>query len=274
MLWAIRISGTGVRRLPRNESTLLTARTHSVEERLRRVERREAAHIVHLLTTTHAGIYGDEGLSDLWRDEFKQDLTKQYNDLRLYDDEVKDPRIKVHLEDINPPDNETSISGTIKWQRIQARRVHTRLKHDASALDATTDGSFRTTGYGPTTAGIDVTIQSIHPISEHCEMGTIVRTTNEAELSALLRGLQVVRDIFQDRGESREFRQYKRIIFATNSIMSLQSLIGSGAAYRQNQSELQRTTRLAALCRMQAYGILEAQKDIESIHFIWLPKLS
>lgn len=229
---------------------------------------------MHLLTTTHAGVYGDEGLSDRWRSEFSQDLTKQYKDLRLYDDEVKDKRIKIHLNDITPPDEETSINSIIKWKRVQARRIHTRLKHDASALDVITEGSFRTAGNGPTNASIDVTVQSIHPMSERCEMGTIVRNTNEAELSALLRGLQVVRDIFQDRGESREFRQYKRIIIATNSIMSLQSLIGSGAAYRQNQSELQRTTRLAALCRMQAHGILEAQKDIQSIHFIWLPKLA
>lgn len=227
---------------------------------------------MHLLTTTHAGFYGDEGLSDLWRDAFKQDLAKQYKKLHIYDDEVKDGGIKVHLEDIKAPDSMTSMNGIIKWQRIHARRLHTRLKHDASALDVITDGSFRTAGYGSSKASIDITIQSIHPISEHCQIGTTVRNTNEAELSALLRGLQAVRDIFQDRGESREFRQYRRIIIATSSIMSLQSLIGSGAAYRQSQSELQRTTRLAALCRMQAHGILKAHQDIESVHFIWLPK--
>lgn len=227
---------------------------------------------MHLLPPSVGGFLGEKGLSDHWRDEYRQELRKKYKDLRPFNREAQDQRVKIHLEEITPTDDEISINDVIKWQRIEARRLHTRLKKGASALTVVTDGSFRNEGSGITNASADVQVRSVHPIDEHTEMGPYIQNTSEADLAALLRGLQIVRNTFQDRGESRQFRQYKRIIVATNSIMSMQTLNGFGA-YRQNRAELRRAIRIAALCKIQAHEILKANRNIRSIHFIWLPQL-
>lgn len=236
---------------------------------MRRLEQREAAHIVHLLPTSNRGIFGDKGPSESWR----QDLQKKYKDLRSYNDEVKDQRVKVHLKEITSTDDAISINSIGKWQRIEARRLHTRLKQDTSVLEVATEGSFWLDEHGRPKGSGEIQVQSVRPVPERCYMDSHVRNTSEVELAALLRGLQIARDMFRDRAESREFRQYRRIIITTGSIMSLQTLTGSGSTYRQNRAELERTTQIAALCRIEAAEILKAHRDIASIHFIWLPQL-
>lgn len=239
---------------------------------MRQTGRRDAAYIVNLLPTSFDGFLGEKGLSDHWRDEFRQELRKKFKNLRPYDKQALDQRVKVHLEEITPSNDEISINDVIKWQRIEARRLHTRLKKGASVLDVFTDSTFRNEGFGTSNASADVQVRSVHPLVEHTQMGPYFQNTNEAELATLLRGLQIVRNTFQNRGESKEFCQYKRIIVATSSIMSLQTLNGS-ATYRHNRTELRRATRIAAMCKVQAHEILKTNRNIKSIHFIWLPQL-
>jgi hypothetical protein len=188
----------------------------------------------------------------------------------LYSEEVNDKRIQVHLEEVTSTNDEISINSTGKWQMLEARRLQKKLKEDTSVLEVTTTGSLGIDAQGRLQGSGEILVGSVRAMRESYETGPHVETTIEAVLAAILRGLQIVRDTFQDRGDSAEFRQYRRLIVATGSIMGLRALAGA-RAHGQDESELKKTTRVAALCRMQALEIMKTQRNIESVHFIWLP---
>lgn len=238
----------------------------SVAERMGQLNEREAAHVVRLLPANDQSVYGRQGVLGQWRDE----INTSFRNLASYDGEIYDGRVKVHLEEVTPTNDEISISSIGKWQKLEAGRLHKKLRKDTSVLEVTTMGTFGIDGQGHLHGAGEIVVESVRPIRESCEMGPHVISSSDAELAAILRGLSMVRDTFQDRGDSREFRQYRRVIIATGSIMGLRAIEGS-IAHGQSESELKRTTRIAAMCRMEAAEILKIQQNIDSVHFIWLP---
>lgn len=233
---------------------------------MEKLEAREAAHVVGLLPLNDQTVFGRKGVLEQWRNEIR----KNFDNLASYSGEVNDERIHVHLEEVTSTSDEISINSTGKWQILEARRLQKKLKEDTSVLEVTTMGSLGIDAQHRLHGSGEILVESVRQMRESCEMGLHVGTTSEAELAAILRGLQMVRDTFQDRGDSAEFRQYRRLIIATGSIMSLRVVAGA-RAHGQDESELKKTTRIAALCRMQAVEIMKTQQNIESVHFIWLP---
>jgi ribonuclease HI len=226
----------------------------------------EAAHVLRLLPSSDQVVLGQQGILSQWRDEIR----KSFGDLSSYDGEINDKRIKVHLDEVVSTDDDISISSLSKWQILEARRLQKELKQGISVLEVFTMGSFGIDTMGRLHGLGEIVVESVRPIRDLCEMGPHVGSSSEAELAALLRALQMVRDAFAERGDSREFRQYRRLIFATGSIMSLRAVSGAGG-HRQSERELKTSTRIAALCRAHATEILKRQQNIESVHFIWLP---
>lgn len=227
---------------------------------------REAAYVLRLLPLSNPIAFGRQAILGQWRDE----LRKNFKNLSSYSAEVNDKRIKVHLDEVTPNNDEVSISSIGKLQIREARRLQKRLKQDTSVLEISTMGLFGINAQGRLHGTGEILIGSDRPIRDLCEMGPHVGSPSEVDLAALLRGLQMVRDTFEERGDSREFRQYRRLLFTTGSIMGLRAVSGAGA-HGQHEQELKRTTQIAALCRLQAAEILKKQQNIDSVHFIWLP---
>jgi ribonuclease HI len=226
----------------------------------------EAAHIIHLLSLNAKPPFGKTGPHAEWISA----LQTEFKGADRFEQEVDDKRIKIHLEEFTVK-GDLSINEGGEWQRDTAHALHTELTRVSSVLKVATDGSFRVHEDGRGEGGGGIYIDSLPPIREACYMGQYVETSGTAELAALLRGLQIVRDTLRTSASDSRFRRYQRIVFTTDALMSLQAL--AGVRVFQGPSEMQRLARLAALCRIEAHEILASSTNLGSIHFTWLPRM-
>jgi hypothetical protein len=237
---------------------------------------RESAYIEHLLSALRNSPF----IRKRYRRAWQSYIAQLGRDHGRYASEVTDPRINVHLEEILPTStggtessNEVSTSqqGPTGQQRQAVDLFASLQKADMHVLEVHTDGSFHERMGEPSQSGGGIVIKTEpNEIREVCYMGSMMHDPSEAEMGALYRGLQILRDTTRSRGHSRDFPRYQRILVATDSIQVLEALCGYSVWY----TELRKMTRIAALCRMEAYDIVKENKDIESIDFVWLPRLT
>ncbi|KAJ9120162.1 hypothetical protein QFC22_003061 [Naganishia vaughanmartiniae] len=239
---------------------------HWLSSKLHELTPREAAHIIHLSSPSTTSSLSKAGPHTEW----VTSLQAKFKDLEQFGEEVNDRRINIHLKEFAVT-GDLSINDSGELQRNLAKALHVKLIQTSSAaLQVATDASFKVYNDGRSEAGGGILVESDPPIRDMCYMGQHIVSSGSAELAALLRGLQIVRDILNSPAAQTSVGQYRRIIFVTDAIMSLQALTSSNIF--QDSSETQRMTRIAALCRMAAHDILRHNHNIASIHFTWLPR--
>lgn len=193
---------------------------------------------------------------------------------------MTDPRIFVHLEEILPtraseteglPDDPTTQQGLTPQQK-QAVGLFTSLQHaGSSVLEVHTDGSFHEKKGEASQSGGGILIKTQpNELREVCYMGSMMHDPSEAEMGAMYRGLQILRDTLRSSGKSRDLPRYQRILIATDSIQVLEALCGYSVWY----TDLRKMTQIAALCRIEAHDIIKENTNIKRIDFVWLPRLT
>lgn len=192
-------------------------------------------------------------------------------DLTPYASEVADPRIQAHLGQVMPgfsSDTEALSIWTQNSQQIAALKIFEKLRDVDNVLEVYTDGSYSSHDPRHSHSGGGIYIKMApNQIRERCYMGSMMHDASEAEMGALFRGLQIVRNRL-DRGNASGIPRYRRVIVATDSRVCLETLNG----YQVQGGKLWKMARMAALCRMEAYEIVKANESIDGIHFIWLPR--
>ncbi|KAJ9103899.1 hypothetical protein QFC21_002362 [Naganishia friedmannii] len=238
---------------------------HWISSKLHQMTPREAAHVIHLSAPKARSPFAKAGSHSQWVTH----LQANFKNIESFGQEINDERIHVHLKEYAVT-SDVSINAAGQLQRSFAKALHDKLVLDSSALQVATDASFKVYEDGRSEAGGGILIDSNPPIRDICYLGQHVVSSGSAELAVLLRGLQIVRDVLQTPPAQTNVGNYRRIVFATDAIMSLQALTGSRIS--RDPSETQRMTRIAALCRMAAYDILRHNRNLDSIHFTWLPR--
>lgn len=228
---------------------------------------REAAYINKLVLAPRSSSYSPSAHRNWWRARIAQ---TEYS-LSPYASEVADPRIKTHLEAILPRryrNDGGNHDGSQTWQQAQAVKVYESLCNDDNVLEVHTDASYWEDKQRPRQShsggGIVVKTRS-EQIREPCYMGSMMENPSEAEIGALYRGLQIVRNTLERESASNKGSPYRRVVFATDSINCIEALSGYVIP-------VGKMTIIAALCRIEAYEIAKANEGIESINFVWLPR--
>jgi hypothetical protein len=209
------------------------------------------------------------------RTMWQSHIAKMAKDHTPYVSEVADPRIQTHLGEVLPQpyrNTEQANDGSQTSQQLEAIRILEELCDIDNVLEVYTDGSFweAKTGQAHSShsgGGIFIKAKP-DQIRERCYMGSMMRWASEAEIGALYRGLQIVRNTLDRDGNAQGTPRYRRIVVATDSRNALESLSG----YTMQGGGHWKMTRIAALCRIEAYEIVKANEGIDGIHFIWLPR--
>lgn len=182
--------------------------------------------------------------------------------------EITDERIECHLERILlGPHTKANVKDMQERQRSEADRIYKELLKFPHVMEVHTDASFLFEGRGASGSGGGIAIKTSPPIRESCQMGSMMIHVSEAEIGALYRGLQIVRDTLKNGRKSTDDSPYRRVLFVTDSFNCLEAMTG----HRMWSPNL-KITPIAALCRIEAYRIIKENKDIEKIDFIWLPR--
>ncbi|KAJ9103910.1 hypothetical protein QFC21_002373 [Naganishia friedmannii] len=237
---------------------------------------RESAYIDQLLSAPRNSPFIRKRHRQAWR-SYIADLGRDH---ARYASEVTDSRVIVHLEEILPTRTtgaeELSANSTTQQgftlQQQQAVDLFTSLQYtEKKVLEVHTDGSFHEKQGEPSQSGGGILIKTEpNEIREVCYMGAMMHDPSEAEMGAIYRGLQILRDTLQSSGKPTDMPRYQRVLIATDSIQVLEALCGYSVWY----TELRKMTRMAALCRMEAYDIVQENSDIDRIDFVWLPRLT
>lgn len=190
-------------------------------------------------------------------------------------DEVGDKRIRFHLEKIlsRRSGKADGTEDPQDKQRSEAQRIYKRLLSLGGVMEVHTDASYLVEGKAASGSGGGIAIKTNPPIRESCQMGSMMLNSSEAEIGALYRGLQIVRDTLEEGSKSVGDAPYRRVVFATDSLNCLEAMAGF-KVWSLHSKSYPKMTRMAALCRIEAYQILKANKHIEGIDFIWLPRMT
>lgn len=227
----------------------------------------EAAYIDHLVSARRVSAFGQSDSRDQWR----RQLQSMDIDHSAFADEIVDKRIHCHLEKILPR-KFSKADGTAEIQerqRSEASKIYKQLLNMSNVMEVHTDASYLAEGRTDSGSGGGIAIKTNPEIRESCQMGSTMRNSSEAEIATIYRALQIVRDILEKGSKSDGNLPYRRILFATDSLNALEAMTG----YKV-WKPTSKITRLAALCRIEAYQIIKANKNIEGIDFIWLPRLT
>lgn len=202
-------------------------------------------------------------------------IAKMAKDHTPYASEVVDPRIQTHLGEILPRhyrNTEHANDESQTSQQLEAIRIFEELCDVDNVLEVYTDGSFWEAksgkAHGSHSGGGIFIKAKPDQIRERCYMGSMMGHASEAEIGALYRGLQIVRNALDREGNAQGTPRYRRIVVATDSRNALEAVSG----YTMQGGRQWKMTRIAALCRIEAYEIVRANEGIDGIHFIWLPR--
>ncbi|KAJ9120161.1 hypothetical protein QFC22_003060 [Naganishia vaughanmartiniae] len=231
---------------------------------------RESAYIDQMLSAPRNSPFVRKRHRQAWRG-YIADLGRDHG---RYAFEVTDPRIVVHLEEILPSpasgieglnEDPNMLQGLTLQQKRSVELFKSLQQMEGDVLEVHTDGSFHEKDGEPSQSGGGILIKTEpNEIREVCYMGSMMHDPSEAEMGAIYRGLQILRETLR----SKDVPRYRRVLIATDSIQVLEALCGYSVWY----TELRKMTRIAALCRMETYDIVKENSDIERIDFVWLPR--
>jgi hypothetical protein len=244
--------------------TTLTS-LHIVTNKLHEpITSKEAAYINDLVSTSPVSKFEEPNSRDKWR----RGIQSIDTDKSAYAEEITDKRIHFHLEPVLlGPHTKANLADMQERQRSEADKIYKQLLQLDGVMEVHTDASFLGRGQDASGSGGGIAIKTRPEIRESCQMGSWMIHPSEAEIGALYRGLQIVRDTLKGGIQSKNGLPYRRVLFATDSINCLEALTG-----HKMWSPNLKITRIAVLCRIEAYQIIKANKDIEKIDFIWLPR--